>query len=107
MKKLFADTGYWIALLNRTDDLHSKAKSVTKSLITSLQIVTSEVIFTELLNAFSKQGNLFRKTAVDLIHQSLNNPNIEVVSQTRDLFINALELYNQRPDQAWSHTDCT
>jgi hypothetical protein len=30
-----------------------------------------------------------------------------VVLQTDALFQNALELYDQRPDQAWSHTDCT
>jgi predicted nucleic acid-binding protein len=41
-----------------------------------------------------------------LINQSFGNPNIEIVPQTSDLFISALELYNQRLDQAWSHTDC-
>jgi predicted nucleic acid-binding protein len=32
MKKVFADTGYWIALLNPNDELHLKARSVTASL---------------------------------------------------------------------------
>lgn len=107
MKTVFADTGYWIALLNPGDELHLKARRVTASLMPVLQIVTSEMIFTELLNAFYKQGRLFRQAAVDLIHQSLSNPNIEVVPQTSNLFISALELYNQRLDQSWSHTDCT
>ncbi|MBH8575557.1 type II toxin-antitoxin system VapC family toxin [Nostocaceae cyanobacterium CENA369] len=106
MKKVFADTGYWIALLNSGDELHLKARRVTASLMPFLQIVTSEMVFTELLNAFSKQGRLFRQAAVDVINQSLNNPNIEVVPQTSNLFISALELYNQRLDQSWSHTDC-
>ena len=28
MRKIFADTGYWIALLNPDDDLHQKAKEI-------------------------------------------------------------------------------
>ena len=30
-----------------------------------------------------------------------------MILQTDALFQNALELYDQRLDQAWSHTDCT
>jgi len=26
MKSVFADTGYWIALLNRKEDLHERAR---------------------------------------------------------------------------------
>lgn len=33
MKKVFADTGYWIALLNLNDELHLKARNVTVSLL--------------------------------------------------------------------------
>lgn len=105
MRKVFADTGYWIAILNPGDQLYQKARSITNSLM-PLNIVTSEMIFTELLNAFSKQGIMLRQATVSLIERSSNNPNIEVVSQTSELFKNALDLYNQRQDQAWSHTDC-
>lgn len=31
MRKIFADTGYWIALLNPDDDLHQKTKQITSS----------------------------------------------------------------------------
>jgi uncharacterized protein len=106
MKKVFADTGYWIALLNPNDELHLKARGVTASLSSNIRIVTSEMVFTELLNAFSKQGTFLKRTAVSLINQSVSNPNIEIVPQTSELFISALELYNQRLDQGWSHTDC-
>jgi predicted nucleic acid-binding protein len=85
--------------------LHLKVRGVTASLSPNLRIVTSEMVFTELLNAFSKQGTFFKRT-VSLINQSFSNPNIEIVPQTSELFISALELYNQRLDQGWSHTDC-
>jgi predicted nucleic acid-binding protein len=106
MRKIFADTGYWIALLNPDDALHQKARNLTISL-KNVPIVSSEIVFTELLNAFSGSGSFYRRKAVNFINYSFNSPEIEVVSQTNELFKNALELYNNRPDQAWSHTDCT
>ncbi len=45
MKTVFADAGYWIAILNPADDLHVKAVSVSNAL-NPFQIVTSEMIFT-------------------------------------------------------------
>jgi uncharacterized protein len=106
MRKVFADTGYWIALLNPDDALHQKARNLTSSL-KNVPIVSSEMVFTELLNAFSARGSFYRQKAVNFINYSFNSPEIEVVSQTNELFKSALELYNNRPDQAWSHTDCT
>lgn len=106
MRKIFADTGYWIALLNPDDDLHQKARSLTISL-KNVPIVTSEMVLTELLNAFSGKGSFYRQKAVKFINHSFSNPEIEIVSQTIELFKSALDLYNSRPDQAWSHTDCT
>ena len=97
MRKIFADTGYWIALLNPDDALHQKARNLTISL-KNVPIVTSEMVFTELLNAFSGSGSFYRRKAVNFINYSFNSPEIEVVSQTNELFKNALELYNSRPD---------
>jgi predicted nucleic acid-binding protein len=104
MKKVFADTGYWIALLNPEDDLHQKARQISVTLISTpivtSEIVTSEMVFTELLNAFSSNGKSYRQKAVKFIKHAFVNPEIEVILQTDTLFQNALELYDQRPDQA-------
>jgi predicted nucleic acid-binding protein len=106
MKKVFADTGYWIALLNPKDALHPKARQLTVTL-KAKPIVTSEMVFTELLNAFSGKGSSYREKAVKFIKHSFTNSEIEIVLQTDEFFKIALELYGNRPDQAWSHTDCT
>ena len=106
MKKVFADTGYWIALLNPEDDLHQKARQISVTLATTI-IVTSEMVFTELLNAFSSKGKPYRQKTARFIKHAFTNPEIEVILQTDAIFHNALELYGQRLDQAWSHTDCT
>jgi uncharacterized protein len=47
-----------------------------------------------------------RQAAVALIQSVQENPATEIVTQTPDLFQQALTLYIQRPDQAWSHTNC-
>lgn len=99
MRKVFADTGYWIALLNPDDALHQKARNLTSSL-KNVPIVTSEMVFTELLNALSGKGSFYRQKAVNFINHSFNSHEIEVVSQTNELFKSALELYKSRPDQA-------
>jgi uncharacterized protein len=106
MKIVFADTGYWIALLDPQDTLHSKAINLSTS-FPQVQIYTSEMVLTEILNYFSKHGNFLRYAAVALIEGLQENPSITIVSQTEVLFTQALRLYKQRPDQAWSHTDCS
>lgn len=105
MKTVFADTGYWIALLDPQDMLHQKAVNLSIAL-SQAQICTSEMVFTEVLNHFAKRGNFLRQAASALIESVQKNPAIQIIAQSDALFQQALILYNQRPDQAWSHTDC-
>lgn len=105
MKKVFADTGYWIALLNPYDDLHDKAKKLSQSL-KSVTIVSSQMVLTEVLNEFSKRGENFRKITTQFIEQLAQKPYIIIVPQTDQQFQDGLELYKQRPDKQWSLTDC-
>jgi len=105
MKTVFADTGYWIALLDPQDTLHPKAIDLSLSLAQD-HIYTSEMVLTEVLNHFSKRGTGLRRAAVALIQSIQSSAAIAIVSQTSGLFDTALALFSQRPDQAWSHTDC-
>jgi predicted nucleic acid-binding protein len=106
MKTVFADTGYWIALLDPQDTLNSKAINLSIT-FTQVQIVTSEMVLTEILNHFSKRGNFLRYAAANFIESLQENPSITIIPQTDSIFQQALILYKQRPDQAWSHTDCS
>jgi uncharacterized protein len=105
MKTVFADTGYWIALLDPQDTLHQKAIDQSIALAQE-QICTSEMAFTEVLNHFSKRSNILKRSAAALIHSAQQNSAVEIVPQTSELFQQAFTLYTQRLDQAWSHTDC-
>ncbi len=105
MKKLFADAGYWIALLNPYDELHNKAKAVSVS-IGCLRLITSEMILTEILNYFSGRGEHLREAVVCLVKKMQQNPNVTIIPQTGKLFNSALTLYAGRHDKKWSLTDC-
>jgi predicted nucleic acid-binding protein len=72
MTTVFADAGYWIALLNPRDNLHAKACDVSISLGT-FRIVTSEMVLTEVLNAFASRGELLRKAACTLVRSIRTN----------------------------------
>jgi len=106
MRKIFVDTSYWIAVLNPTDSLHDLANNLTLTLFPS-KLFTSELILNELLNHYSGSGSKFRETVVNLIIQIQQDENMEVIPLTKQLFSNAFELYTQRQDKAWSHTDCS
>lgn len=106
MTHVFADTGYWIALLSPRDELHGRAQEVSATLA-GARIVTSDWILTELLNGFAERGPRLRfvvSTAVAILKE---NPNVIVAPQTRDSFTRAFDLYCERTDKGWSLTDCS
>jgi predicted nucleic acid-binding protein len=105
MNTIFADTGFWIALLDPQDNMHQRAKTLTGSL-SSAKIVTSEMVLTEVLNAFSARGEFLKRSVVTFIQGVYQNKNVDVIGQTPQIFAAALELYQQRIDKTWSHTDC-
>ena len=105
MERVFADAGYWIALLNPHDDLHQKAHAVLFDL-GSKQIVTSEMVLTEFLNSFSDYGSRLRHAAVRAVVSLRDAPQIAVIPQTTQLFARALKLYKDVDDKSWSLTDC-
>lgn len=66
MRSVFADTGYWIALVSVRDNLHAKALEVSRAL-GQVRIVTSELVLTELLNAFAERGSRLRYLACEMV----------------------------------------
>jgi predicted nucleic acid-binding protein len=106
MKWVFADAGYWIALLNPKDNLHARARMVSSSL-GRVRWVTSEMVLTEVLNAFANKGELLRKVACRLVEQIQSDPNTELIRMTSSAFVEATARYRGRSDKGWGLTDCT
>jgi len=105
MKRVFADTNYWIAITNRQDNLHLAAMTARKNIGQSIIITTDEVMV-EYLNFFSKHGSMIRTTTLTLIQKIRKDPNTRVLPQTRDSFDSGMELFEARKDKQYSLTDC-
>lgn len=105
MKLVFADTVYWIAVLNPRDALSSAAKAAREAVGQAI-LVTTEEVLAEFLNAMSRSAAL-RKAAVKAVREILKNPNVKVIPQSRDSFQQALERYADRLDKTYSLTDCS
>ena len=103
MKTVFADTGYWIAVLNPRDDWHGRAIEASRAL-GKPRLITTEMVLDELLAALSKVP--VRGLAISGAQAIRNNPNTEVVPQTSIQFSEAFDLYRRMPDKDWSLTDC-
>lgn len=105
MRFIFADTAYWVALTNPRDALHRQAIKIPESL-GEYRVITSEMVLVELLNVVSGHGSHLRRSATGLVQRIIDDPYIELVPQTTPLFQDALALYRDRSDKAWSLTDC-
>ena len=105
MSEIFTDTGYGIALIDRRDQGHGKGFEISAD-IADRQIVTTEMVLTELLNFASGQGEYLQRLAGETARQRYHEPSLEEIRQTTGLFQEALERYLTRPDQGWSLVDC-
>jgi predicted nucleic acid-binding protein len=105
VKAVFADAGYWIALLHPHEGLHEKASQASRSL-GQTRLITTEMVLTEVLNYYSNRGEQLRKASAELVNQLRQNPSISVVPQTSVQFEDARSHYANRPDKDWSLTDC-
>jgi uncharacterized protein len=105
MSARFADSAYWVALLNPQDALHQRAMSQSRSLGRD-RLITTEMVLTEVLNFFAERGSAPRRAAADLVERLRQVGNVRIIPQTSAQFADALQLYRTRQDKEWSHTDC-
>jgi uncharacterized protein len=105
MRQVFADTYYWIALLNDQDQGHAAAQAVSQSLGQATILTTQEVL-SEVLTHFSGFGRFMRQSAAAFIRNILADPAITVRKQSDQSFLSGLSLYETRTDKEYSLTDC-
>ncbi len=102
---VFIDTAYVYALINPHDQWHEKAIEWRLKIKTDERsLMTTEFVLAEIADGLSAVR--FRRAAVQAIHILQNNPLVKIIPATSDLFLQALELYGQRPDKNWGLTDC-
>jgi len=104
MKTVFADSIYWIAIVNPRDPWAEAARAAREMLHEAL-IVTTDEVLTEFLAALSS-GKHMRRQAAKMVRLILDNPNVKVIPQTRDSFLRGLTFYENRNDKEYSLIDC-
>ena len=105
MSEVFADAGYWVAMLDARDRLHDRARAVTATLGTR-RIVTTHMVLAEVLNLMASAGEHRRQRAWELAQGLERDTDVVVVPQADTQFTAALERYASRGDQTWGLTDC-
>lgn len=105
-ERYFADTWFWIALINQRDDAHDRARAINERLRNSI-IITSEMVLTELLNTFSSKGSYLRNHCVEFTYRLKTNRLVQVIPQSTASFSDALKFYRARSDKNWGLTDCS
>jgi len=106
MRKIFLDTAYLQALIDSGDNLYELSQMMTPKLV-KFQGITSEMVLTELLNAFCSRGEYLRRSAIRLTHDLRSDHNIIIIPQTSEQFEQAFEFYQRRLDKGYSLTDCS
>lgn len=106
MSVIFADTSYWVALIDPRDQWHDKTMAISKSLGSS-HLVTTDEVLTEVLAFFSAYSARTRGRVLQFVLDLLNKAtNIDVIEQSRASFLAGLALYERRPDKSYSLVDC-
>jgi len=101
----FADTFYWLALARPRDPWHAAVMKWAAA-NSAAQVVTTDEVLTEFLNALSGTGPAGRVYAAATVLDLRSDPGVQILPQTRADFDAALLLYETRPDKGYSLTDC-
>ena len=100
-KRIFVDTGAWLALVNKSDSDHQKAKEIRDDLVRlHRQFVVTDYVVVEVANALCRIP--FRETAVKLINSIQAAKSIQMVEIDKAIYNEAWVLYSKRPDKECS-----
>ena len=105
MNRVFLDTSYAVALSAPTDENHARAAELADELEKSgAYFITTRAILLEIGNALSKLRH--RSAAIELLNALENDPKVEIVAASDELYRRAFETYSSRVDKEWGLIDC-
>jgi len=102
-ERMFLDTLFVIALINRNDQHHRKAKELWPRVRAAREVWITEAILVEIGNGLS---DINRQAAFAFIKKCYATTNTQIVTVNTGLLDRALELYRSREDKTWGLTDC-
>jgi predicted nucleic acid-binding protein len=102
---IFLDASHPIALLWTADQHHRAAARIAAELKAKpVPLITTRAVLLEIGNALAKPH--VRRLAAELLASLDADGRTEIVPVDEALFFRGLELFRNRPDKAWSLTDC-
>ena len=99
---VFADAFALIAWLNPRDDAHEKVSAYLAGF--TGRMVTTEWVLMEVADALSSP--LARTKTAEFLQTVRADPLFEVVDYLPEVYQAGFDLFANRPDKAWSLTDC-
>ena len=102
MTMVFADTFFYLALLNPGDSAHAETVKFSRSF--KARTLTTAWVVTEVGDALS--APVQRRLFVDFLDSLRHNPTVTIIPPSGELFESGFNLFSRRPDKAWSMTDC-
>lgn len=102
MRTIFADTFYYLALLNPGDAAHARAVAIGAGL--SARLVTTEYILIEVADALSAPRD--RPRFLALLDALRADSCVTVVPAGPDLCHRGVDLFRHRSHKDWPLTDC-
>ncbi len=103
MRTVFADTFYFLAILNRSDEAHDRCNRFVNTF--RGRILTTDYILLELADALASPKHRVR--TAQFIRGLRQASLVTVISTSDEILRQALILYESRPDKEWSLTVCT
>jgi predicted nucleic acid-binding protein len=100
--KIFVDTLFIVALINKRDQYHQIALNLAEQ-YENCPLITTDAIF---LKSGNKLSANYRNEVVELIEQFLASDEIDVIRLTSELFDQSLRLYKKHQDKSWGLVDC-
>ena len=105
MNEVFADSGFFIALLSLRDQHKERANRAVEAFKNN-HLVTTEMVLVEVFAAISREGERSRAGAIQYLKGLRDDPDVTIIPQTPEQFEAATQLFAQRLDQRFSLTDC-
>jgi len=102
--RYFIDTSYIVALNQKNDLLHSKAKKLNASILATDQLYTTEAILLEIGNSLSQPR--FRKDVSLFLETAYKDPSLNLILLDSPLIKKGIEKFSKRLDKEWGLVDC-
>jgi predicted nucleic acid-binding protein len=105
LRTVFLDTSFIIALNNRSDPYHERAKMLDRELLNEgAVLLLHDGILLELGDGYSRLGR--RNRGIEILTRFMTQAGYRIITLDDVVLRAAIEMYSQHRDKEWGLTDC-